>query len=134
MSHFEKMTMLRVDLLGLSRTHAEGGGVEAPHIVDYPGGERITAADLVGRGMIECLGRETVGRDLGDAAAIVAQQFPEAVTVARAGEAAGIADNRYFIPARHWKALLPTQQHVVFDPAHNINFLLPCSISLRICK
>jgi hypothetical protein len=127
--HFEEMTVLRIDLLGFSRTHTECRGVEAPYIVDYAGGEGIAAADLVGRGVIEGLCREAIGRDLGYAASIAMQELPKALTVLGAGEAAGIADNRYFVSTSHRKARSPTQQHVVLGPAHNIKFLLPGSTS-----
>ncbi len=100
--HFEQMAMLRIDLLGLARTHAEGGGVEAPHIVDNTRGEGIAAADLVRQrdDRSACAGKP-VGRDLGNAAAVIAQQLPEGVAVPRAREAAGITDNGYFVPTRH---------------------------------
>lgn len=121
--------MLWIDLLGLSRAHAEGGSVEAPHIVDYAGGERIAAADLIRRRVIVCLGREAVGRDLGHGAKVVAQEFPKTVTVPRAGKTAGITDNRYFVPTRHAKARSPTRPHDVIDPAQTIKFVLPGSIT-----
>ena len=51
---FEQMALLRIDLLGFARAHAEGGGVEAPDVVDHAGGEGVAAAALVGGGMVEC--------------------------------------------------------------------------------
>jgi folate-dependent phosphoribosylglycinamide formyltransferase PurN len=98
---FEQVSLLRVDLLGLARAHAESRRVEAPDVVDQAGGEGVAAAPLVGRRMVEGLGRETVARDPADAGAVVAQQRPKGLGVGGAGQAAGVADDGNFVPIRH---------------------------------
>ena len=112
---FEQVTMLRIDLLRFARTHAKGCCVETPDIVNDAGGKRVAAAYLVGGWMIVGLRGKAIGRDLADAAAVGAQQFPELVAVARAGQTAGIADDGNFIPACHFAACLPAYPAVVFD-------------------
>ena len=99
---FQEVSLLRVDLFGLARAHAEGAGVEAPDVVDQPGRERVALARLVRRGMIEGLSGETVARDGPDGAAIVLQQGPERIGIARAWQTPRISDNGYFCLVRHY--------------------------------
>ena len=98
---FQKVSLLRVDLLGLARTHAECRGVEAPDVVDQPGRECIALARLVRRGMVEGFGGEAFVRDTADAAPIVPQQGPERVGVARAGQPPSVSNDGYPGPVRH---------------------------------
>ena len=53
MRDLEQMALLRIDLLGFARAHAEGGGIEAPDVVDQAGREGVGAAVLVFGGMVE---------------------------------------------------------------------------------
>ena len=99
---FQEVSLLRVDLFGLARAHAEGAGVEAPDVVDQPGREGVALARLVRRGMIEGLSGETVARDGPDGAAIVLQQGPERIGIARAWQTPRISDNGYFCLVRHY--------------------------------
>ena len=68
--NFEQMAVLRIDLLGFARTHAESGGVKTPDVVDDTGSEGITAAGLIGRRMEKRLSWEAIWSDRGHAAVI----------------------------------------------------------------
>jgi hypothetical protein len=107
---FEQMALLRIDLFGLARAHAEGRGIEAPDIVDQAGGEGVGAAGLVGGGMVVGPGGEAIRGDPADRRAVVAQQAPEAFGVVGTGQTAGIADDRDFVMHLHRRSCPPTER------------------------
>src|SRR6185369_2310958 len=94
--YFKQVPMLWIDLLSLARAHAERCGIKAPHIVDDAGGESVAAANLVGRGVIKISRGETIRRDPAHAAAIIAQQLPQLITVSSARHATCVTDDRDF--------------------------------------
>src|SRR5712672_1717356 len=79
--NFQQVTMLRVELLGFARAHAEGGSVEPPNVVDHARGKGIASPDLVGRRMVEGLRRESVGGNPAYTGAIVPKEGPERVHI-----------------------------------------------------
>src|SRR5262249_47640102 len=98
---FEKMTMLRVELLGFARTHPEGESVKPPHIVDHAGSERVASSDLVRRWMVVRLCCEPVRGDPAHTGTIVPQEGPECVYVCCTRNACCIPNDRDFVPACH---------------------------------
>ena len=88
--------MLRVDLLGLARAHAEGGGIEAPDVVDNAGSEGVAAAELVWRRMIIGLSGEAIRRYPGYAASVVPEEMPQLVALPSPRHATRIANDRDF--------------------------------------
>lgn len=115
---FEEMAMLGIDLLGLARTHAEGGGIEAPDVVDYAGCESVAAAGLVGGGMIEGGRGKPLGIDPRHSAMVVAQNLPQLIAVARSGRATRIADNGYFAFYLHTPRLFPNSGDAPISRSH----------------
>ncbi len=84
---FQGQAVLRIDLAGLTRGHAEEGGVESIDLVQEAAGARVDAAGLVGVGVMVA-GIPTAFRHLADGIGAAAQDVPEA---RGRGGAAGVA-------------------------------------------
>src|SRR5262249_22229258 len=94
--NFQKMSLLRIDLFGLTRTHAERCRIETPDVVDHAGCKRVAAPLLADRGMMIGVSGEAVGCNPSDAATVLFEQVPERFAVARPWHAARVPDDGDF--------------------------------------